>query len=382
MMKKKYVLRTVKVLSLIFAVLICVGVGQKYIFTYYDNNKTLLTGYYQEPKDTIDVVLLGASDVFCDFSPAYAYEQFQFTSYSYAVDSSPITLYKFQIDEIKRTQNPKIIVVEINGALYDSSENLHKEENLRRYIDSIPFSMNKCRTIFDLTPCDEWVNYFFPIIKYHRSNIIDPIVSSKDILNISKRGYSLLKGNFTHTKKEISTNWINIKNDYSCDDLEPESEKYLRDLLEYCKTEEMDNIVFARFPHIIPSDDSYNYERFKRCNEAEKIIKSYGFDFINLERNSDLIGLDYENDFYNNDHLNIYGQQKFTEYFGNLLMNDYGITKSILSDEVKKNWDISAEYNDLFYEYCESKMEEGADVWPYETSDLIQELDKLKVSKQ
>ena len=382
MMNKKYVLRTVKLLALICAVLICVGVGQKYIFVRVDNDKVRMTGYYQEPENTIDVVLLGASDVYSDFSSPYVYKLFGFTSYPYSIGASPGSLMISQIKEILSTQNPKLIVVEINGFLYENSDILYSETSMRRYIEHIPFSNNKLQTIFSMTPPKEWINYFFPITKYHDNikNIDSIVKSNKDIAEIQERGFSLLKGNITYTKTEINAFDKNIKNDFSVADIEPNAEVCLIDFLDYCKNEKIDNIIFTRFPHIIGTEDSY--ERFKRGNEAEKIIKSYGFDFINLERNSDLIGLDYENDFYNDDHLNIYGQQKFTKYLGNLLINDYGITKSSLSDEVKKNWDISAEYNDLFYEYCESKMQEGADAWPYETSDVIQELDKLKASKQ
>lgn len=384
MMKKKYVLRTIKVLSLLFSVLICLGIGQKYIFFRVDNynDQVRMTGYYEEPENTIDVVLLGASEVYSDFSSPYEYKQYGFTSYPYSIGASPGSLMKSQIKEIFSTQNPKLIVVEINGFLYDDSDILYSEVSMRRYIERIPFSVNKLQTIFSMTPPEEWINYFFPVVTYHDNvkNVKSVLKLSKDTTDIQERGFSLLKGNLTCNKIEVSKFDKNIKNDFSVANIEPNAEACLIDFLNYCKNEEIDNVIFTRFPHIISTEDSY--ERYKRGNQAEKIIKSYGFDFINFERNSDLIGLDYENDFFNDDHMNIYGQQKFTKYLGNLLMNDYGITKSNLSDDVKKNWDTSVEYNDLFYEYCENKIEEGSDYWPYETSDLIQELDKLKASKQ
>ena len=128
----------------------------------------------------------------------------------------------------------------------------------------------------------------------------------------------------------------------------PEYEAKLRDLLEYCKEQELD-VLFIRTPHMV---DKSTYGRFKRANVVGKIIREYGFDYVNFERDSTTLAYT-ESDYYNIDHLNFYGSAKFTEYLGSILTEKYGVKKSELSEKQKKNWDTAAEYYHKLYDYAD-----------------------------
>ena len=54
-------------------------------------------------------------------------------------------------------------------------------------------------------------------------------------------------------------------------------------------------------------------------NAVKAIAEENGLFFINTLHHVDDIGLDYQTDFMNGQHLNCYGQEKFTRYFGELL---------------------------------------------------------------
>ena len=99
--------------------------------------------------------------------------------------------------------------------------------------------------------------------------------------------------------------------------------------------------------------------RFRRANGAGEIINSYGYDFINLERDVLKTGIDSETDFYNYDHMNIYGAIKFTDYLGNIIQNKYGVAPSKLSDKQKENWDESVEYFEKLRKYCDDLIKSG-----------------------
>ena len=141
-MKKKYVSRTIKILSFALAAFLIMTVTQ----VRGDHNKIRLDGFYMEEKNSLDVVLLGASEVYTAFSSALAYDEYGFTSYPYATEANYIDLFESQIKEIQSTQNPKLILVEMNGALYDNKMK-DKDVKLRRMTDSMPFSQNKIDTI-------------------------------------------------------------------------------------------------------------------------------------------------------------------------------------------------------------------------------------------
>ena len=100
-------------------------------------------------------------------------------------------------------------------------------------------------------------------------------------------------------------------------------------------------------------NDKQTYDRVKRSNRAGEIINSYGYDYINLERDWKKIGLNLKTDFYNFDHMNIYGAVKMTNYLGNLIKNKYQIVPEKLSDAQKERWDKSSVYFDKLERYCD-----------------------------
>lgn len=377
-MKKKIAQRCIKVLSL----LLCVALLSDVAFAfcrYYDYNVTKMAGFYAEPEDTLDVVFIGASEVFSGFSSAYAYEQYGFTSYPYALDASTSALYASQLTEILKHQDPKWIVVEINGVLYDDPAMHTDTGGLLRYLNNIPFSWNKVRSIMELVPAEEWYYYFFPLAKYHSTwkEAWDQGGRMKDYYSVKWKG-SVLKGNVTTVAPFAELPDRDVAGDSSTASLEPESEAHLRGFLELCREKGLKNVLFVRFPHVMLGEDSY--ERFRRGNEAQRIIEEYGYPFINMEREPQEIGLDFSTDFYNEDHTNIFGQQKITDYLGRLLVEEYGLTASVLTEEQRRDWETAAEYNQLFYDYCEECFRSGAYDSYYETRALIERLEAQKQS--
>ena len=140
---KIYLKRTVKIISLCLAVLLVVGVSSEYLLSYFDANTLRLEGFYMEEENSLDVVFIGASEVYSDFSSGQAYDEFGFTSYPYATGANPISVYKSELKEILKKQSPKLIICEINGALYPKSDMIEKTGSLHKYFDNTPFSFEK-----------------------------------------------------------------------------------------------------------------------------------------------------------------------------------------------------------------------------------------------
>ena len=162
---KIYCKRAVKILSLIVAAAVFVGFTQNR----FDNNKIRIDGFYLEDKNSLDVVLLGASEVYTAFSSAMAYDEYGFTSYPYAIESNPLELYKSQIKEIKNHQSPKLFVIEMNTAASSGKGKdltVADDVNLRRYTDNMPFSKNKIDTVNEFSQSDDILSYYIPFIKY------------------------------------------------------------------------------------------------------------------------------------------------------------------------------------------------------------------------
>jgi hypothetical protein len=272
-----------------------------------------------------------------------------------------------------------LIVIEINSALFDDDAKLYEDAKLRQFTDNIPLSSEKIEALSSMPLQDESISYYLPFIKYHGTNDFgSAFMSTVTELNMEFRGYSLLKGIYTNPKQvPPGQQLIDISDDTSTQELQPQSEQYLREFLEYCKGEDIQNVVFVRFPHRINSEEKY--DRFCRGNRAGEIIAEFGYPFLNFEGKDNLVGLSPEYDYYDNDHLNIYGQQKFTRYLSEVLMNEYNLSTSSLLDTQASQWKNSYKYTLLFYRYVEKRMSEPqCDVYLFETYDLIQALEKME----
>ena len=115
----KYIKRIISILLLFFIIF---GV-LSYTQVRFDHNNIRIEGFYREEKNSIDVVFIGASEVYSDYSPVYAYEKFGYTSYNYAVEDNPLPLYKWELDEIYAHQNPKVIIPQRNRIVNNKQKN-------------------------------------------------------------------------------------------------------------------------------------------------------------------------------------------------------------------------------------------------------------------
>ena len=375
---KKNLLRAVKILSLIIAVALTAALLQEYVLCRADHNRQRLKGFFMEEQDSIDMVIMGASEVYSDFAPGYSYSRDGLTSYLFATQSNSILNYKAQLKNILKRQNPSLIVIEVNGALYGDEEEVTKEENLHNYADNVPLDTDKLDWIIN-TPEENKQEYLFPLIKFHGvwNDIGSQLKYNKTIIDDKLRGYTYLKGIlnetgiFQSTQRSMNASLPKLAN--SKKPLTEVEENGLRDLLEFCKSEGLKNVVFARFPHIVVQR---TYSRFERGNALGDIINEYGYDYLNFELNFAQTGLDETTDFYNLDHLNVYGQKKFTAYLTDYLKQNYSLAPRTHSESCDSRWETCADYYDAYYSYSDNLIKKGETRELSEDCELIETLNE------
>ena len=360
---KRRIFRLIRVVCLILAVLLMVGLLQEYVFCHADHNRQRIKGFYEEDKNSLDIVYLGASEVYSDIAPGHAYEKNGVTSYLFATQANSILNYKSQLKNILSRQDPDLIVIELNGAVYGDEEEVTKEPNLRNYADNVPLDLTKAEWIIE-NGGKNTAEYLFPFIKYHGvwsdTKHKREQVYKKTIIRDQQRGYNYLKGVLNETNifrnTQRSMNESLPKSAGVTEPLTQIEEKGLRELLQFCKDEKLDNVIFARFPHIVVRR---TFSRFARSNTVGEIVKEYGFDYLNFERDIAMTKLDENKDFYNLDHLNVYGQQKFTDFLTDYLIKNYGVTPRKLTDSQKEEWETCSDYYKAYSAYSKKLIKAG-----------------------
>ena len=362
---KTLITRLLKILALVIAVSLFLFFVQNYAFGYVDQNTERLRRFYLEEEDSLDVVFMGASDINTAFAPALAYEKYGFTSYLYAFDANPGSLYKYQLKEILSKQNPQAIVIEINGFLYPGSYQSN-EARLRLFVENIPFSLNKLEAVYHYDVTDK-LSYLFPLIKYHgdwiKGNKLAELYRWRTAEGSKP---ALLKGisACTLTRPVDPSVWKEA--DPSDANANAIAEQQLIDFLEYCKKEDLTNIIFTRFPHRNHIEHTYKVAR------VEEILADYGYPLFNMEGRLDEIGLDLNADFYDDEHVNIYGQEKMTDYLGNYLATEVLAAPIRQSEQNKQHWADCVDAYKPFNAYAKYMTEAGIERWaaeePYELS--------------
>lgn len=134
------------------------------------NNATeqqYIRSFYLEPKNSLDVMILGASETFTDYCAPLAWQHAGFTSYPLAVSAAQGTMYPSMLREAAKRQDPTVYVVEVNGFLYteDERKELGKAAT-REWLDTLPLSRSKVQAINECVQ-GKRLSYYVPLLKYH-----------------------------------------------------------------------------------------------------------------------------------------------------------------------------------------------------------------------
>lgn len=272
--------------------------------------RRIIAGFYSEPKDTLDMVYIGPSSVYKYWMPLKAYEELGFTSYTYSVGSMPSALIPVIIQAMPKYQSPKAIVVDIRGLVRDCIRK-PKIEFYRRVIDSIPYDITRVKMIdYSLAttiPNENRNELLFDFSMYHTrwDEISDrSFAYAFQPIRVETKGYERFGMNnevFVYQDLYLFSDTQERK------ELTPQIATVLRDIIQAAK-EAPCEVLFVNSPY------NQNDTEHALLNTMGDYITSQGFEFINCNSLFDEMGLNISTDFYDANHTNVYGDQKFTAY--------------------------------------------------------------------
>lgn len=262
-----------------------------------------IDGFYNSPKNEYDVMFFGSSNAYCSFNPLVIWEKTGVKSYVFATQQQPIwATYYYMKDAFKR-QSPDLAVLDIlmlskNDEYYDDGVNY-------TFCDNMPFSIDKVRLAYASAPKGERLGLLLRFLKYHTR-----------WSELEKEDFEYRKGNMSDyskgfyvltskTDKAVHTDLENVT------DTLPITEKnreYLEKIIKLCQDKNV-RLMMVKAPSNSTEEDKKYY------NEAEKIAKENGIEFVDYNMYYDEIRLDMREDFFDERHLNIYGAEKFSGYF-------------------------------------------------------------------
>lgn len=280
--------------------------------------------FYNLPENSVDVMTLGSSGMreFYNVNEAYAHNGIACATM--ATSGQPFVINKYLIEETEKTQHPKVYVIDIRQLEY--SDDTNYLTCLRRASDSMRFSKTRLDMIdraieiaLQINP-DQEVNkldYYFSYFLYHSRWDELTALDFGNYSHISWMGFSIFS---SISYKEKVPNPISYYTEpMELTDLHLEE---LNEVLDYCK--ELNQSQGTQFLFI--DSIAWAEERhYQRALTIKQIIEDAGFPFIDTREWFDEMGFDLATDFRDNEHVNVWGSFKYTDFMADYLQLAYDL---------------------------------------------------------
>ncbi len=299
---------------------------------YIDNPEGRLVGEYYAEAGGHDVIFVGDCEVYESFVPAVLWEKYGISSYIRGSAQQLAWHSYYLLEETFEYEKPSVVVFNVLALKYGEPQD---EEKNRMTLDSMRWSEHKLDAInASMTGDEKLLDYVFPLLRFHsritelEADDFKYIFSSPDAASHS--GYLMQKKIVPMANEH--TNVLPLKIDEY--DLPSTSMDYLEKMRVLCE-ENGAELVLIKAP-----TNTYAYWWY---DEWDKQIVDYANEkqlaYYNFIDDVEEIGIDFSTDTYDKGvHLNVYGAEKMTEYFGNILANNHGMKNPSHTDAEIVAW--------------------------------------------
>lgn len=159
---KKSLIRIISFLIL----LACVLAGINHVLKFkYNDGVDFATIFYEQEKESIDVLILGSSHAFCSFNTGVLWDEYGMASFIWGGPSQPMWNSYYNLQEALKTQKPELIVLEGYGLKWGEGE--QDRFNIIANTFGMQWSVDKMEAIKAGTPQEQWGDYLAEYVQYH-----------------------------------------------------------------------------------------------------------------------------------------------------------------------------------------------------------------------
>ncbi len=320
-MKRKHIIRALALsvsLLLTVAVLICATLILQPKYVSASPEGSLTEEYYAAVKETNhDVLFIGDCEVYESFVPAILWQEYGISSYVRGGAQQLVWHSYYMLEDALRYETPKTVVFNVLALKYGEPQ---KEAYNRMALDGMKWSKTKLDAIrASKTQEESLASYIWPLLRYHSRwkelTAEDFKYAFTDKPTVSHSGYLMQMGIVPYEKHEEQK--PRPLPDYT---LPQTAMDYLDRMTALCREKGIE-LILIKAP-----TNAIQYHWYDEWDEqitayAAKNDLTY-YNFIPL---ADEIGLDMTTDTYDAGvHLNVYGAEKMTRYFGKILTESHG----------------------------------------------------------
>lgn len=285
----------------------------------------LLADYFEADVTGDEVVFLGDCEVYEAFSPVTLWQEYGISSRVCGTPQQLLWHSYAILEQVFDRSSPRVVVLGVYGLIYNEPQS---EAYNRMALDHLPLSNTKWRVLDDaMTAGESKLSYLVPLLRYHDR-----------WSQLTWRDVTTLFG----TQEPVSVRGYLMQTDIVPGDapnhegaLPPREDAFGEMALAY-----FDRIVTLCRDHdaelvlIKAPTDSWRYPWHDEYEaKVVSLAEQYGLPYYNFLKDIESIGLDYTTDTYDAGlHLNVYGAEKLSAYFGKILKENYQLTDTRIRD--------------------------------------------------
>jgi len=309
----------------------------------------MIGGFYEEPENSFDVMLIGSSSMFCNVNPLVIFRENGVSSYILGTSAQQLHATYFLLREALKTQKPKVVVVDVRSIVY---QNNYNEAYNHLVFDYVPFSLNKIQGIensLEIAANDSIVNYLLPLVKYHTRW---KEIMANDFSQVGKDKTYALKGYYARYDSQ-KTDYDDYYKIPELMELPERNRYYLDQIVETCKNENIE-LVFIKTPMAATWRQQYS-------NMMTDYLVDKDVPFLDYNTLLDEIGLDVKQDFFDDGaHLNDKGATKVSLHLGKYLKQKYNLPDHRGEEEFiswDNDWNIYQQDKAAYFLSHETELE-------------------------
>ena len=272
-----------------------------------------------------DAIFSGTSMVLANVNMEKLYLKYGIAGLTTGEPEQPVYLSYYTLEEVLKYQHPQVVFFDVRALFYSDElirNRINLDENLYLHytIDQMKNSQVKYETyqaakeiVDDL---DIWD--YFSRMYYNHSNWenVKKINFQRELEVINR-----INGNTTlfdiEDNLERKVPIEDIYNEGECEEISEFNLKYFLKIIDLCKKKNIDLVLLRGHTEIEWT--------WKQYNTISDIAEKNVLDYLDINLCEKEIGFDWRLDSADGGHLNVLGSQKWTDYIGNYIKENYDI---------------------------------------------------------
>lgn len=277
-----------------------------------DSSFSAIDTFHDMPEDSIEVIGYGSSCMWKGINPITMYENYGVGMYNYGCNWQHFnTTYLFFLDSLQ-TQSPDVVIFEVKN-VYNLLEDVDMGGEIY-YTTALDGWMMKSEYLYQCfdNVLERYVSYILPVFGFHENwkNLSENSLE----LNSSNSNFYATMGYSGST----SVQSVEGVDSTTFEELElPESSiEILDDIVEICEEDDIE-IIFYVAPYA---------RQYKYSDAMAEYAQANGCTYFDFFEYMDELGIDWETDFRDKNHLNDSGAEKISNFLGEYIATNYDVT--------------------------------------------------------